>query len=117
MLPRLLMLFLATIVPVLSAQLPKIRIAKDGRPFATEDGKPFVPFGVNYYRPGTGWAPQIWKTFDAEATRKDFARMKELGINCVRVFLTYHSMHSDPGELNTNGIARFDQFLDIAENA
>jgi hypothetical protein len=43
--------------------------------------------------------------------------MKELGINCVRVFLTYHSMHSEPGELNTNGIAKFDQFLDLAESA
>ena len=44
--------------------------------------------GINYFRPGTGWAPQVWKKFDAAATRKDFARMKELGINCVRVFLS-----------------------------
>ena len=61
--------------------IERVRIAKDGRTFETEAGKPFVPFGVNYYRPGTGWAPQVWKQFDAEATRKDFARMKELGIN------------------------------------
>jgi hypothetical protein len=39
--------------------LPKVRIGKDGRSFETEAGKPFVPFGVNYYRPGTGWAPQV----------------------------------------------------------
>ena len=43
--------------------------------------------------------------------------MKDLGINCVRVFLTYHSIHFEQGELNTNGIAKFDQFLDVAENA
>src|SRR5947207_7954072 len=79
--------------------LAKIRIAKDGRTFATEDGKPFVPIGVNYYRPETGWAPQVWKQFDAEATRKDFAHLKELGLNCVRVFLTYHSFYTDPGVL------------------
>jgi hypothetical protein len=114
---RVLLLLISLIVTASSAQLPKVRIAKDGRTFVTEDGKPFVPFGVNYYRPGTGWAPQIWKTFDADATRKDFARMKELGVNCVRVFLTYHSIHFEPGELNTNGIAKFDQFLDIAEKA
>src|SRR4051812_438488 len=71
--------------------LPKIHVAPDGRTFTTEKGEPFVPFGVNYYRPGTGWAPQIWKQFDAEATRKDFDRMKSLGVNCVRVFLTYKS--------------------------
>ncbi|MGZ4989003.1 MAG: beta-galactosidase, partial [Limisphaerales bacterium] len=117
MFSRLLLLLLTLALTASSAQLPKIRIATDRRTFVTEDGKPFVPFGVNYYRPGTGWAPQIWKTFDAEATRKDFARMKELGVNCVRVFLTYHSMHFEPGELNTNGIAKFDQFLEIAENA
>ncbi len=97
--------------------LPKIKIARDGRTFETEGGKPFVPFGVNYYRPGTGWAPQVWKQFDAEATRKDFARMKEMGINCVRVFLTYHSFYSDPGVLRPEGLEKFDRFLDLAEKA
>src|SRR5262245_2537131 len=63
--------------------LSKIRIARNGQSFEGEKGKPFVPFGVTYYRPGTGWAPQVWKKFDAEATRRDFARMKELGVNCV----------------------------------
>src|SRR5436190_582024 len=82
------------------AALPKIRIAADRRHFVDETGKPFVPFGVNYYRPNTGWAPQIWKQFDAEATRKDFAIMQKLGVNCVRVFLTYHSFHFEPGKLN-----------------
>ncbi len=97
--------------------LRKVRIAKDGRTFETDDGRPFVPFGVNYYRPGTGWAPQVWKQFDAEATRRDFVRMKELGVNCVRIFLTYHSFYSDPGVLRDEGLNKFDQFLDIAEKA
>jgi hypothetical protein len=37
--------------------LPRIKIAKDGRTFETEAGRPFVPFGVSYFRPNTGWAP------------------------------------------------------------
>src|ERR1051325_10286144 len=90
--------------PASARSLPKIRVAKDGRTFVDATGKPFVPFGVNYYRPGTGWAPQIWKTFDEETTRKDFARMKVLGVNCVRVFLTYHSFHSDPGVMKMEGV-------------
>jgi hypothetical protein len=98
-------------------RLPKVKIAKDRRSFETELGRPFVPFGVNYYRPGTGWAPQIWKQFDAEATRKDFARMKELGVNCVRVFLTYQSFYTDPGVLRPEGLEKFDQFLALAEEA
>jgi endo-1,4-beta-mannosidase len=121
---RILILGLAAIVlPTLviaapkAQPLPKILIAKDGHSFVTEQGKPFVPFGLNYFRPGTGWAPQVWKKFDAEATRKDFARMKELGVNCVRVFLSYGSFLVETNRLSPEGLAKFDQFLEIAEQA
>ncbi|MBN1854255.1 MAG: cellulase family glycosylhydrolase [Pirellulales bacterium] len=97
--------------------LPRVRVAADGRTFETEDGQPFVPMGVNYFRPHTGWAPQLWKQFDAEATRQDFHRMKELGVNCVRVFLTYGSFFTEPDALNSEGLAKFDQFLKMAEEA
>jgi hypothetical protein len=100
-----------------SPGLPKVRIAGNGRGFSTETGAPFVPLGVTYYRPGTGWAPQVWRQFDAEATRKDFARMKELGVNCARVFLSYHSFYTDPGVLRPEGLAKFDEFLALAEEA
>ena len=101
----------------LAAPLPKIRFTPDGRTFATEDGKPFVPFGVNYYRPNTGWAPQIWKQFDAEATRRDLAMMKSLGVNCIRVFLTYGSFFTQTNSLDEAGLAKLDQFLALAEAA
>jgi hypothetical protein len=97
--------------------LAKIRIVPDGRRFQTEDGKPFAPIGVNYYRPGTGWAPQIWKKFDPVATKRDFERMRELGVNCVRVFLTYGSFFTEKDALNDEGLAKFDEFLEIAEQA
>src|SRR5438034_10791297 len=108
---------LTAAVGTTAQRLPKVRVARDGRTFITETGKPFVPFGVTYYRPGTGWAPQIWKQFDPEATRKDFARMKQLGVNCLRVFLTFHSFYTDPGELRPEGLSKFDQFLALAEEA
>lgn len=97
--------------------LPKIRVASDGRGFVTSDGQPFVPFGVTYFRPGTGWAPQVWKQFDAEATRKDFAKLRELGGNCVRVFLSFGSFYPEPGQLSADGLAKFDRFLALAEEA
>ncbi len=95
--------------------MPKIRVAANTRAFLTDQGRPFVPFGVTYYRPGTGWAPQVWKRFDPQATRADFARMKQLGINCVRVFLSYGSFYTDLGVLRPEGLASFDEFLSIAE--
>ncbi len=97
--------------------LPKVRIAADGRTFDSADGKPFVPLGVNYYRPGTGWAPQLWKQFDADATRRDFEKMKDLGVNCVRVFLSFGSFYQEPGRLDPAGLAKFDEFLSMAEAA
>jgi endo-1,4-beta-mannosidase len=95
--------------------LEKIRVDAGRRCFVTEDGKTFIPFGVNYFRPGTGWAPQVWKKFDAAAVREDFRRMKELGINCVRVFLTFDSFYREPGRLETFGLDRWEEFLSIAE--
>ena len=97
--------------------LPKIRVEPQSRSFVMETGRTFVPSGVTYYRPGTGWAPQVWKQFDPEATRRDFALMKENGVNCVRVFLSFGSFYTEPGKLMQDGIAKFDQFLDIAEAA
>lgn len=97
------------------APLPKIRVVKDQ--FETADHQPFTPFGVSYFRPGTGWAPQLWKKFDAEATRQDFRRMKSLGVNCVRVFISFGSFYSEPGRLDPDGLKKFDEFLEIAEEA
>ena len=48
---------------------------------------------------------------------RDFSRMKSLGVNCVRVFLTYGSFFMEPDALLPEGLARFDQLLAIAETA
>ena len=98
-----------------AAPLPRVRPAPDGRSWITAQNQPFIPLGINYFRPGTGWAPQLWKQFDATAVRQDFARMKELGINCVRVFLTYGSFFTQTNSLESAGLDKLDQFLNIAE--
>ena len=97
--------------------LPKIRVAADHRGFVADDGTPFVPWGVTYYHPGTGWAPQVWKQFNAETTQRDFVRMKDLGVNCVHVFLSYGSFFMDSDGLMAEGLEKFDKFLAIAEAA
>jgi hypothetical protein len=86
--------------------LPHIRVAADGRQLETERGQPFVPFGVSYYRPGQGWAPQLWKKFDAEATRRDFAKMKAQGVNCVRVFLSFGSFLMETNQVSAEGFTK-----------
>lgn len=101
--------------PKNASSLKKIRVDAQRRCFVTEDGTIFIPLGVNYFRPGTGWAPQVWKKFDATAVREDFRRMKEFGVNCVRVFLTFDSFYREPGRLEKFGLDRWEEFLSIAE--
>jgi cellulase (glycosyl hydrolase family 5) len=103
--------------PAAPPPLPKVTVSKDGSGFVAGGKAPFNPFGVNYFRPGTGWAPQVWRRFDADATRRDFARMKGLGVNCIRVFLSFGSFATRPGALDAEGLGKFDQLLAIAEEA
>jgi len=98
-----------------ASKLPKINVQHEF--FVDENGKVFVPIGLNYYRPKTGWAPQVWKQFDATAICADFKIMKNLGVNCIRVFLSYGSFYNQQGMLNEDGLKKFDQFLNIAEEA
>ena len=95
----------------------KISVDRPHHAFIDAVGKPFVPFGVTYYRPGTGWAPQLWKEFDAEATRRDFARLKKQGASVVRVFISFGSFYTEPGRLDPDGLAKFDRLLDLADEA
>ena len=99
------------------AVLPKVTVAPGGRTLQTADGKPFVPIGVNYFRPHTGWAPQLWKQFDPEATARDFAHLKRLGGNCVRVFLSFGSFFQKADALEPEGLAKLDRLLALAEEA
>lgn len=94
-------------------RLPKIRVS--GSRFVTADGKPIVLWGVNYFRPGTGWAPQVWKQFDPKRTADDFRLLRSYGVNCVRVFLTFGSFFREPDRLEEEGLRKFDEFLDLAE--
>jgi hypothetical protein len=94
-------------------ELPKIRVS--GNRFVTADGQPIVLWGVNYFRPGTGWAPQVWKQFDPERTADDFRLLRSYGVNCVRVFLTFGSFFREPDHLEEEGLRKFDEFLELAE--
>lgn len=108
---------LAGLLSANAAPLPKVRVAEGGRTFMTTAGQRYSPFGVTYFRPGTGWAPQVWKQFDAEATRADFTRLKASGVNVVRVFLTLGSFLPTPDRVDPAALGKLDRFLDLAEEA
>jgi hypothetical protein len=78
------------------------------------DGELFVPWGVNHFWPMTGWAPQLWKTYDRDKAERDFAKLAELGCNVARVFGTWQSFVTSETEVNEEGFRKFDSMLEIA---
>jgi len=95
--------------------LPKVTIDGTKKTFVDSNSKPFVPCGVSYYRPDTGWPPQNWNKFDEQVARRDFQKMKEMGLNVARVFTQLGTFYTEPGKLNEEALAKFDKLLDIAD--
>lgn len=90
-----------------------VRVAPGGRGFVL-GGKPWHPFGCNYFDPHVGWAPKLWQQFDAQRVEEHFRVIESLGVNVVRVFLTAQSFFSDPPNLDPAGAEKFDKMLAIA---
>lgn len=99
------------------AALPRVRISPDKAGFVTAEGRSFAPVGVTYFRPDTGWSPQVWRQWDAARAREDFARLKAIGGNTVRVVLSYGSFGWERGKLKEEGVRKFEEFLSLAEES
>src|SRR4030042_1795235 len=76
--------------------------------------RPYIPFGTNYYDPHTGWAPKIWRQFEAEKVREHFIVMEKLGVNCARVFLTAGSFQPAVKTIDEQALKKLDALVKIA---
>jgi len=71
-----------------AASLPRIVVSSDGRGFVEEGtGRAFVPWGFNYDHDARGRLIEDYWDDQWEAVEGDFAEMKRLGANVVRVHL------------------------------
>ncbi len=87
----------------------------DGRGFVERDsGRSYIVFGTNYYDPHTGWAPKLWRRFDAEKVREHFQVMSKLGVNCARVFLTAGSFQPKAEAIEEQSLEKLDVLIKIA---
>jgi len=101
-----------------SGVIESIIVAGDGRGFVERDsGRPFIPFGTNYYDPDTGWAPKIWRRFDAAKVRRHFSVMRELGVNCARVFLTAATFQPNAKTIDKQAMEKLDTLVGIARQS
>lgn len=95
-----------------------IAVAADGQQFVERDSeRPYIVFGTNYYDPHTGWAPKLWRQFDAEKVRQHFRIMSELGVNCARVFLTAGSFQPTPEHVEEAALKKLDELVGIARES
>jgi len=77
-------------------------------------GRSYIPFGTNYYDPNTGWAPRLWRRFDPEKVRRHFRVMREMGVNCARVFLTAGSFQPNAETVERDALEKLDKLVRIA---
>ena len=97
-----------------NSKMELIVVTPDGQGFAERDsGRPYIPFGTNYYDPHTGWAPKIWRQFDAEKVREHFRLMSKLGVNCARLFLTAGSFQPDAKTVEEKSLKKLDTLVKI----
>ena len=66
------------------------------------DGSRFR-LGINYWPSGT--AMRWWKRFDADEVRRDFARIREAGLDSVRVFLLWEDFQPVPDRVSEPALA------------
>jgi endo-1,4-beta-mannosidase len=96
-------------------QMELIKVAPDGQGFVElESGRPYIPFGTNYYDPNTGWAPKLWRKFDAGRVSEHFHIMSSLGVNCARVFLTAGSFQPTAEKIEEQALLKLDKLVEIA---
>ena len=110
--------FHTTSIALNSSEMELIVVTSDGKGFAERDsGRPYIPFGTNYYDPHTGWAPKLWRQFDANKVREHFLVMKKLGVNCARVFLTAGSFQPEVKTIEEQALKKLDTLIKIAREA
>lgn len=64
------------------------------------------------YVPSSAYnAPQMWKNFNVEETRRDFGYAREIHLNALRVWASYEYWEMEPGKFKT----AFDQMLSVAD--
>ena len=81
-------------------------IRLDTTGFFEKDGTPWIPAGFNYWPPESGvdcWRDEQWS---ADVFRRDFARMAELGFDCVRMFLRWPEFQPTEARVEKNALRR-----------
>jgi hypothetical protein len=97
-------------------ELPRVAVSKDKKGFVLEPGdKPFVPWGFNYDHDETGRLIEDYWEKEWEKIETDFAQMKKLGANVVRVHLQFGKFMLAADKPNEKALDQLAKLLRVAE--
>jgi hypothetical protein len=113
---RALLLLIFALFAWSAAGMERIVVSKDGKGFAfAGTGKPFVPWGVNYGNAGR-LMEDFWDT-DWSTVENDFAEIRAMGGNVVRVHLQYGKFMDAVDRPNPAAFRNLRRLLKSAERA
>jgi Cellulase (glycosyl hydrolase family 5) len=93
-----------------------VRVAKDGAGFILDpSGKKFIPWGFNYDHDTKSRLIEDYWADEWDAIRGDFAEMKALGANVVRIHIQFGKFMSAADKPNEKALAKLAELLNLAE--
>ena len=95
-----------------------IRVSRDGSQFVRDDsGRPFLVWGVNYDRDDAGRLLEDYWDTEWSTVVEDFAEIKALGANVVRIHLQLGRFLATPETPNPAALAQLTRLLRLAEQS
>jgi len=85
---------------------------KDRPPVSTESTR--FRLGINYWPSNT--AMRWWQCFDEEELERDFARIRGVGFDSVRVFLLWEDFQPSPDHVSEKALTRLVRVADVARD-
>jgi hypothetical protein len=95
--------------------MTRIRVSDDRTGFIDGKNARFVVWGVNYDHDGSGRLLDEYWQDEWQTVVEDFAEIKQLGANCVRIHLQFGIFMRSPTEADPAALAQLTKLLELAE--
>lgn len=100
-----------------AGELSRIRVADDGKGFSlVSTGERFIPWGFNYDHDENGRLLEDYWTDEWPKVEEDFAEIRALGANVVRIHLQVSRFLTSPDSTNQKSLDRLKKLLKLAES-
>ncbi|QDT40562.1 Cellulase (glycosyl hydrolase family 5) [Gimesia alba] len=109
--------YFISIINLTAAELDWIQVSQDGKSFVTaKEQTPFVPWGFNYDHDREGQLLEDYWNTDWKTIEQDFAEMKQLGANVVRIHIQFGKFMAAPDQPRAAALKKLGELLKLAEH-